>query len=122
MAIAGLPIEPHGDGGDSFGSVLDERDLAGVGIDQAGGSDAETLVGGQPLVIVEAAVVEAVVGEVLEGVGTTAGERRDGRVIQIDQVLADRELVGIAFPKGEFRHRTFYNFTTHSLYNTLIMS
>jgi hypothetical protein len=70
----------------------------------------------------EASVVQGIVGEVFEGVGTAPGKRRDGGVIQINQVLADRELVCVAFPKGEFRNRAFYNFTTHSLYNTLIMA
>ena len=120
-AVAGLPIEPHGDGGDALGGVLHQRDLAGVGVDQPGGGDAQAVVDGQPLGVVEAALVQAIVGQVLQGVGATPGQRRDGRVIQVDQVLPDRELICISLPKREFRHRTFYNFTTHSLYNTLIM-
>src|ERR1019366_1912175 len=55
-AVAGLPIQPESDGGDALGGVLDQRDLAGIGIHQAGGRDAETMVDGQPLVVVEAAV------------------------------------------------------------------
>ena len=72
MRSPGLPIEAHGEGGDAFGGIFDEGDLAGVGVDQAGGGGAEPVVDGEPLVVVEAAVMEAIVGEVLEGVGATA--------------------------------------------------
>jgi hypothetical protein len=70
----------------------------------------------------EATEMETIVGEVLKGVGTTSRQRRDGSVIQIKQIFANRELVGMALPEWEFRDRTFYNFTTHPLYNTLIMT
>src|ERR1035441_4808371 len=79
---------------------------------------AESFVDGQPLGIVEAAVVQAILGQVLERIGAAPGERRDGRVIQINQVLAHRELVGVALPQRNFRDAIFYNFRTHSLYNT----
>src|ERR1035441_1073107 len=65
-----------------------------------------------------AAIVQAILGQVLERIGAAPGERRDGRVIQINQVLAHRELVGVALPQRNFRNAILYNFRTHSLYNT----
>jgi hypothetical protein len=121
-AITGLPIEAEGEGGDAFRGIFEERDFGGVGMDEARGGGAETFVDGKPAVIMEAAIVEAVVSEVLESIGAGPGEGRDGRVIEIGQVAGNRELIGIALPEWEFRYGTFYDFTTHSLYNTLIMA
>jgi len=42
-------------------------------------------------------------------------------VIQVQQIVTYRELIGISLPERYLRHGTIYNFTTHSLYNTLIM-
>ena len=51
-AVAGFPIETHGNCGDAFGGILHQRDLFGLGAHQAGGSGADAVVSGQPLRVV----------------------------------------------------------------------
>ena len=70
----------------------------------------------------QAAIVKAIVRVVFHGIRAAPGERRNGRMIQVEQVLLHREFIGIPLPKWEFLDRTFYKIVTHSLYNTLIMA
>src|SRR5690349_24967960 len=43
-------------------------------------------------------------------------------MVQINQVLADRKLAGIAFRKGALFYRSFTRFETHPSYDTLVLS
>src|SRR5947209_4031362 len=63
--IAGLPVQSHGDGGDALGRIFHQRDLGRLGVDQAGGGEADPVVGFEPVFIVDTAVIQTVVRQPL---------------------------------------------------------
>ncbi|HUB82215.1 MAG TPA: M48 family metallopeptidase [Bryobacteraceae bacterium] len=93
-------------------------------MDQPGGCPAETVVRIQPLVVVQAAILQTILGEALHRFGCRTAEWRDGGVVQVKEMLPHREPIGIAFPNRQFRRRgVFLNgiYTHgegHSFYNT----
>ena len=103
--VAGLPIDPNGYCGDALGRVLHDGDFAGTPADQTRRRLPEPLVRRHPLVVVQAAEPERVVGKLPHGVGRRLTERSDSGVVQIDERLGHRELVAIPL----------VNFGTHSL-------
>lgn len=100
-AVSGVPVETEGDGGDAFGGVFDDGDFAGGGVDHLGGGGAEAVIAGHPLAVVVGAPLFGVVGEPAHGVGRAAAERADGGVIEVDQLLSDREFVAVLLPNFE---------------------
>ena len=67
-------------------------------MDQLSRGHAQTLVDVEPFAVMQAPEMQAVVGQVLHGVGAAPAQRRHGRVIQVHQLLADGELAGITLP------------------------
>ena len=51
-------------GGDALRGILDQGDFGALGADEPGGGHAHAFIGGQPLVVVQAAELQAVVGQV----------------------------------------------------------
>ena len=64
-AVARAPVETHGDGGYALGRILDQRNLAALGSDQACGCNSKPLIGIQPPIIVERPELESVLGQFL---------------------------------------------------------
>lgn len=95
-AVAGLPGEAEGDGGDAFAGIFDEGDFGGVGVGEAGGGGADAVAGGHPIGVVEGAVEAGVVGHEFHGIGCAAGEGGDGGVVEIDEIFGDGEFMAPA--------------------------
>ena len=91
---------------------------AGSAPTKPGRGHAQPFVRCQPAVVMQAAELQAVLGQPLHGLGGGPHQRRHRRVIQIEQAIPHRELVCIPFPKGRFRPRFFNRFRVHFLYNT----
>ena len=66
--------------------------------------------------------MQAIVGQVADRVGGAPGKRGYGGVIEVDQVVADGELIGVFLPKRRGHRRFFYISETHSSYDTSIMA
>ena len=110
-----MPVEAHGNGRDSLRRILYNGDLAAIGADQAGGSNPKLLIGIQPLVIVEGAEIQGILGQGLHGFRGWPWERGDCGMIQVDQPFGDGELVPVEPPErlcGDCLRRIFL-FETH---------
>jgi hypothetical protein len=97
-AVAGLPIETRGDGGDALRGVLHKGDFGGLGVDEAGGGSAKDGVDIEPFAVVETAVLEGIVGEVFHGIDADAREGGDGGMVEVDEVVPDGKLVCVLAP------------------------
>ena len=91
--VARPPIQTHCDSCYTLRGVLDHGDLAAVGADQPRGCNSKPLIGIQPLVIVQRPVFHGVFRQALHGFGARFGKGCNGRVVQVDQVVGDREPV-----------------------------
>jgi hypothetical protein len=68
---------------------------------------------------VQTAIVGAIVGKALHSIRRPLAKGRHRGVIQVNQVVADRKLVGVTFTKTRGGGRVCILNETHSLYNTL---
>jgi hypothetical protein len=113
--IAGPPIQAEGNRRDPLGGVFHEGDFRAVGSDELGGGHSNAFVRGKPLVVMEAAIVEAIVGEELHGFGRAAAKRRDGGVVQVDEIAPDGKLVGVPRTGNSSAYRSQRGFSVEEL-------
>src|SRR6266699_6644692 len=97
-AVAWLPIQTHGEGSDAFRSIFHQGDFAGPAIDQFGGGRPYAFVNILPRAVVQTAEVQTVVCQMLHRASRAAVQRGNGRVVQVNQVVTDREFRGVTFP------------------------
>ncbi len=97
--VARPPIHPHGNGGDAFRRILHDGDLAWLRAHHPRRGPPQGFLGFGPFLVMQASEFEGVGSQPLHGLRRWAAERRDGRMIQIDQALPDRELVLVLNPQ-----------------------